>query len=151
MIFDTLSRLAWLADLSPNFAAAIRFLNETELAGLPVGRQVIAGDAVYANVMRYDTKPPAEARWESHRRYADIQVIVEGEERIGVRDTDELVVAKEYDDAADNIFYAPAEAKTMLTLKAGDVTVFLPHDGHWPSMHADGLSKVFKVVVKVAV
>ena len=62
-----------------------------------------------------------------------------------------MTIATPYDDATDNVFYAAAEAKTMLTMKAGDVAVFLPHDGHWPSMHASGQAGVFKVVVKVAV
>jgi YhcH/YjgK/YiaL family protein len=50
----------------------------------PEGRSDIDADRLYASVAAYATGPPEERRFEAHRRYIDVQVLLEGEENIDV-------------------------------------------------------------------
>ncbi|MBK7541977.1 MAG: YhcH/YjgK/YiaL family protein [Candidatus Competibacteraceae bacterium] len=48
----------------------------TDLNALAEGRHELAGDALFALVQDYHTKPQSEGFWEAHRRYTDLQFIV---------------------------------------------------------------------------
>ena len=50
-------------------------------ADTPCGRYDISDD-VFVNVMTYQPKPVEEAVAETHRRYADLQLILDGERKI---------------------------------------------------------------------
>ena len=52
MILDTLDNLGKYASLSPLFPKAIEFITTADLANLPLGRNEIQGDEIFANVMR---------------------------------------------------------------------------------------------------
>ena len=56
MILDSLKNLDCYKELNPNFAKAIEFLKNSDLANLPLGRNEICGDLVYANVMEVKPK-----------------------------------------------------------------------------------------------
>ena len=66
--------------LSERFRTAYEFLSRPDLAELPLGRNEIDGEDVYANVLEYDTVPAAEKELEAHRDYYDVQFVVRGEE-----------------------------------------------------------------------
>ena len=79
MIIDTLAESQLIYPLHPSFEQAFTFLRSTDLKSLPTGRISIDGDAIYALVQEYQTKPVDQGKWESHKRYIDIQYIVSGE------------------------------------------------------------------------
>ena len=82
MIVDKLSNLSRYAGLGKNFAAAAHWFEEHGASSLPMGRMEIDGSQVFVNtaVNRLDR---TEMAWEAHALYADIQLILEGEERFG--------------------------------------------------------------------
>ena len=49
----------------------------------PLGNTPIDGEEVFANVQTYTTLPDADAPFESHEKYFDLQFVVSGEERFG--------------------------------------------------------------------
>ena len=49
MILDRLENLKDYVALNPHFAKVVDFLSKNDLAGLPLGRNVIDGDYVYAS------------------------------------------------------------------------------------------------------
>ena len=71
-----------LASYPETVRRGIEWLQSTDLAALPLGRQEIDGDKVYANVQEYETKETFGI--EAHRRYIDIQMLVFGKEILGV-------------------------------------------------------------------
>ena len=83
MIIDALANMDFYKNLNESLYKGLRFLKETDLAALPVGRYEIDGDAVFALVQEYETHLPEECRWEAHYTYTDIQYIVEGSEKMG--------------------------------------------------------------------
>ena len=151
MIHDSLANSALYAGLGPRFAAAFRFLADPATASLPDGRLALDGDALYANIQSYETRPPLPVRLETHRRYADVQFISSGEERIGIASAAGLAVLEPYRADADIAFWngaSPAQA----TLRAGEFMVLFPHEAHQPCCHPSGAGvpcAVRKIVVKV--
>ncbi|MDZ4684506.1 MAG: YhcH/YjgK/YiaL family protein [Planctomycetaceae bacterium] len=150
MILDHLSRAARYRAVSPGIAKAFDFLRTLDVAKLVDGRNAIDGDRAFAMLNRYRTKPPAEAVWESHRKYIDVQYVVSGEEWMGYVPLDRAPAVKTpYDESRDVIFYEPARDGFVMT--AGQFTVFFPEDIHAPGLMAGSAAEVVKIVVKVAV
>jgi YhcH/YjgK/YiaL family protein len=118
----------------------------------PEGRIEIAGTKVYAIRSSYQTKPLSEIRYEAHRRYADIQVVLEGIEVIMVADTDDLRTAVPYDMEKDAEFLdgTPPVSHRLILSSPMAAAVLFPADAHQPGIAFENTaSAVSKVVVKV--
>jgi YhcH/YjgK/YiaL family protein len=127
------------------------YLARTDLAALPLGRTDIKGDDVYVMISEGETRAPEQVRFEAHRRYIDIQLVVRGQEAIGVAPVAALTTVEPYDAAKDIEFFAVPQESATLALRAGDFAVFAPGDAHRPSLHLDGPHVSRKAVVKVSV
>jgi YhcH/YjgK/YiaL family protein len=127
------------------------YLARTDLAALPLGRTDIEGDNVYVMISEAETRPPEQVRFEAHRRYIDIQLVVRGQEAIGFAPAASLVTAEPYDAAKDIEFFAVPQESAALALHAGDFAVFAPGDGHRPGLNLEGPHISRKAVVKVSV
>ena len=151
MIADNLSRSDRYAFLSARFAAGFDFLKRNP-AALADGRYDIDGDHCFALVQSYTTKPPAQAAFEAHQNYADIQFIIAGEETLLWAPREKLgPVTKPYVPEKDIAFFAPPAQSTPLNLCAGELAIFFPEDGHAPCLQTAGPCAIRKVVIKVRV
>ncbi|NLS91281.1 MAG: DUF386 domain-containing protein [Planctomycetaceae bacterium] len=151
MILDRLENAAIYRPINQRIEAALAYLAKTDFQSLAPGRYELDGDRLYAMVQRYATKPHSAARWEAHRRYLDVQYLVEGTERIGWAPLEKTTaVETPYDAEKEVIFYRTSG--DLLQLTAGMFAVFAPHDIHAPGLHATPTEPVdvLKVVVKVA-
>ncbi len=149
MILTDLAHMKRFAGLSDGIAEGISYL-DAHAAILTLGRHPIDGDRVYVNVMEYDTAPKPEPVFEAHRKYLDIQCILEGDERMEFAPLADVTETKAYDEAADCALYAGKGAASFAA-PAGTIAIFFPEDAHAPSLMADAPSHVRKAVVKVAV
>ena len=149
MVTDRLDNVALYRSLSPRIAAAIDYVTSTDFSVIADGKYAIDGDRLFALVQRYTSKPMNEGRWEAHRKYIDLQVVVNGIEQIGYVSINQLN-AEPYDDAKDLIWLSGA-AGQWFTLPAGHFTLLWPGDAHMPGVQANGPAEVLKVVVKIAV
>jgi biofilm protein TabA len=130
---------------------AFEYLARTDLAALPLGRTAIDGDDIYVLVSEAETRPSEQVRFEAHRRYIDIQLVVRGQEAIGLAPVASLVTSEPYDEAKDIEFFGTPQESMTLALRAGEFAVFVPGDGHRPSLHLDGPHVSRKAVAKVSV
>jgi YhcH/YjgK/YiaL family protein len=121
-------------------------MSRTDLATLPVGRHSIDTDRVFLIVGQEIGRGAVQAL-ESHRRYIDIQYVVDGVEQIGWKPTEGLAVASEYDPERDIMFYHDVPT-TWLTIPSGHFAIFFPADAHAP---LGGTGPVHKVVAKILV
>lgn len=149
MIYDHVSRIAKYKSLSPLVAKAIDYVTSTDLTKLPLGRVEVAGDDIYAAVHEYQTKLEEQTKFEAHKVYVDLQVIVSGTERMDVADLDGLTISKEYNEKNDAAMYNRPANFQKLVVSACEFTMFLPHDAHAPSIAVDQPSAVRKVVLKI--
>ena len=147
MIIDTLANLEFYKGLNEQLYKGLKFLKETDVAALPVGRYEIDGDTVFALVQAYETHLPEECRWEAHYKYTDIQYVVEGSERMGGKTLDGVV--KTEDRPEDDVYFFESDGDHFV-MHAGQFAVFAPQDAHRPGMAVDRQAPIKKIVVKVA-
>ena len=148
MILDRLDQAARYRTFHPLFPQAFDWLATTDLAALPPGRHDIDGDRLFVIVEACDGRTRADARLECHRRYIDIQLVLEGIDEMGWRALADCVQPRtDYDAARDIRFFDDAPASWIAT-PAGAFCLFFPDDAHAPLV-SDGFIR--KVVVKIAV
>ena len=151
MILDALPLWRRYAHLNPRFAAGFAFLEQLA-PDAAVGRHEIEGDAVYALVQRYRTRPVAGMELEAHRRYIDIQCVCSGRELLHWAPLAGLADAtRPYDDATDAALHPLAADMAAVPLKAGWFAILFPDDAHAPTCAWGEPAEVLKVVVKVAI
>lgn len=118
---------------------------------LTPGRHELEGDSYY-NVDIYTAKDLVICRYEAHKKYVDIQYMVEGEELIYVTDIDNLQVSEPYSEEKDVMFFTGGEDVKPELMTPGKYLVFYPKDGHKPSVRVGETgSAVKKVVFKVKI
>lgn len=146
MILDSLKNIGNYVALNPNFAKAVEFILNTDLNSLPLGRNEVCGDEVFANVMQVNPKTKEEAPIEIHRKYIDIQIPITDNEVMGYTPLDELP-APDYVEECDAALYPVGlPARDYFNVRKGEFVVFFPQDGHAPAITAQTLKKV---VIKV--
>ena len=149
MIYTKRDRLSRYKGICPPLDTAIDFLASADLTKLAMGRNDVDGDNVFINRFDYTTMPEESASWEGHKYYADIHVVLEGEERIGVTDAASLT-AGDYDAAGDFIPYeGPVDA--WVTMRPGDILVVFPEDVHMVKVQLKDACPVKTAVFKVKV
>jgi YhcH/YjgK/YiaL family protein len=150
MILDQLDQAARYAGLGAGFASAFRFLQTLD-GSRPDGRCEIDGDAVYATLMSYESKVPAGPTHEVHRKYADVQFLLSGQETMHFTPAGRLGPGNGYQEEKDyELCDAPVRPST-LTLQAGQFAIFFPGEGHQPGLALGTPAPVRKVVVKVKI
>ena len=149
MIKDKLKNAKIYYNLSENLKTGFKWLENTDLSTINDGKYEIDDNKVYASVQTYETKE--DANYESHRKYIDIQYMIDGIEKIGVTDLSNCSTCIEYDSEKDLEFYNINCEEEYLELAEGQFIVLYPNDAHKPSISKDKKTTVKKVVVKVAV
>jgi YhcH/YjgK/YiaL family protein len=146
MITDHLNHADRYHAVAPRLARAIEFLTHTDLATLEEGRYELDGSDLFVLVQRYTTKTPEQGRWEVHRQYADLQLVVQGRERMGYGSLGRFTGGT-YD--ADKDIAFPAGTGDFLELADGEFVVLWPGEVHMPQMAVGDPAPVKKIVVKI--
>ena len=148
MILATLSASDRYHGLHPLFARAFAFLRDTDLLALEPGVHAVQGEQIFAIAEACTGRTRMDAKLECHRRYIDIQLVLEGVDEMGWKPLAECVEpATEYDAARDIRFFNDAPTSWVAT-QPGSFCLFYPDDAHAPLV-SDALIR--KVVVKIAV
>lgn len=148
MIFSTLSQSGRYAVLHPLFPRAFEYIRNTKLISLSPGCYPIVGDDLFAIVEHMPGRTRAEAKLECHRRYIDIQLVLEGVDEMGWKAlADCHNPASEYSAEQDIRFFHDAPA-TWIATPPGAFCIFFPEDAHAPLVST---GQVRKVVFKIAV
>ena len=148
MIFDTLANADRYAALHPLFPRAFAFLRDADLASLAPGRYSIEGETLFAIVESVAGRSREAAKLECHRKYIDIQFVLDGMDEMGwkaLNDCREPV--DDYRAEKDIRFFHDAPASWIAT-PPGAFCIFFPEDAHAPLVSA---GNVHKVILKVAV
>lgn len=144
MIITKIEKLSAYKALSEDFERAVAFA--ATLADKKPGRYD-CDECVFAFVQEGETKSWQESRFEAHRRYLDIQMILDGEENVVWQAIEELTPTAPFDEMGDVGFYTGEG--NLLTMKAGDAYIAFPEDGHMPCVHSAEPHTYRKIVVKV--
>lgn len=148
MIFSALSQAGRYAALHPLFSRAFGFIRDNDLHALAPGRYPVEGEQLFAIVEQAPGKPREQARLECHRRYIDIQLVLDGSEEMGWKPlADCLNPVSDYSEEKDIRFFHDAPA-SWITVPPEHFCVFFPEDAHAPLVSA---GEVRKVIFKIAV
>ena len=136
--------------IHPNLDLALEHITPEFLAALRDSQRVeLKGDLVYCTRFTYETIPQEESFFEAHRRYLDIHIMVEGEERVDMNRPEDLKLT---DAQEGNDFYAyQGESWHSTVLKPGEFLVVFPGDAHRIKVQVDGPKTVSKAVFKVCI
>ncbi|MCK5812050.1 MAG: YhcH/YjgK/YiaL family protein [Clostridiales bacterium] len=149
MITNKLTYLKELKGENPLVDQAIKFIESTNLNELTEGKHEI-NKQMFAVKSSYETKSENIALSEAHRKYIDLQIILEGEEVIFGGDIDDYKETTSYDDKKDVAFYK-GEASWKIICKKDTFAIFYPYDIHQPGVTLETAKKITKVVFKIHV
>ena len=147
MILDRLENADRYAGLGDGITRAFRHLRETKFQDLADGRHEI-DDTSFMLLQTYQTKDAGDVLFEAHRKYVDIQLLLEGRELMGWAHIDSLESQGGYSEEKDVEMFRGA-SPAAIVLESGWFAIFMPEDGHQPCCHWDAPSSVRKAVVKV--
>lgn len=151
------------APQTPGFLTAFAYVEEilredsaarSRLRGIAGGdsQKIELAGGAFAIEQVYETKLRADGFFESHQKYIDVQVIVEGEELMEVIDISRISARQPYNPERDLITYEDTSEASQLRVYAGHATIFYPADVHMPTLRIRTAPVlVRKTVVKVPV
>lgn len=146
MIIDKTDNILLYEPLLKNLRNGISAVRA--LPSLEIGRYEFEGG--YFMVQKGSTKPLKDGTFEAHRKYIDVQILMEGSEEVAWSDITDLVTAIEYDPQKD------AERLTgsfdhVMKISEGMFYAAFPHDGHKPVSHTVRQQSFTKIVMKLPV
>ena len=132
----------------PVWKAALDWLRAMP-SNIAVGEYELRGREQYVSVQEYRTLRAAEARFESHERYVDLQYTLLGAEAIDWLPRSELLPDGPF--ANDVQFWLPPTGPlSQLVQTTGRFSIFYPDDAHRPKISVPGFPTVRKLVIKTA-
>lgn len=147
MIFDDLKNILHYKGIHANLDKALDFLYEHRKERFELGRYDIDGDKVFLVVQENTLSQEDNDRYEYHKNYADLHLLVEGHEysSYGGRVLDEAVA---YDEHAD-IGFVHCQDCYPLLLGYHNFALFFPREPHQPNSYAGLEDKVRKYLFKI--
>lgn len=152
MIFDKIENASYYRNISSNLQTALDFMQDNDLNGFENGRFEIANGNVTVIIKKgYNTKEEEQCKWESHRKYIDIQYLLEGQEQIGYYKASDMEIKVIYDEENDKILYHDCDKYFKTKLYAGDFIILFPDDAHKTLIAGDEVTTNNKAVIKVLI
>ncbi len=152
MIIDNLSNVEKLLPyVSARLQKALLYLKNTDLQKLS-GKVVVDGEDIFLAINEYETKERVLQKAETHIRHIDIQMVLQGAERVYTTPWKaNLKVVEDCSVERDAIFYEVEDEDSHI-LTGDRLAIYFPWDVHRPSCNVDKESGIVrKMVVKVRV
>ena len=124
--------------------------NENKILSLVNGSYDVGYNNIKMNLGKYFTKSENEKFWESHKKYLDVQIMINGTEKVAINDIRDMEV-KSFDEEKD-LTILEGDKAFDIVMKTGDVLVFFPNDVHKPELNVsenDDSGNIRKIVTKV--
>ena len=149
MILDRIENTHLYLGLNARFSKAFEILTDKTLSQKQDGKYAVDGENIYYTIQRYTTKPLNEGKLEAHRKYIDIQFLLEGQEILGYAPLKGLTTAEVYNPQKDIAFFNTPKEITKVILEPGLFCILFPDDAHLPCRQLAGPAEVRKVVIKI--
>ena len=148
MIYDKVENMSLYFDKLHGFEKIEKAYNDFIAAPFEDGRIDIDGDNLWCNVASYTVNPDNPLKYEAHKEYADVQVMVDGEEIFGWANIKECNVTEDFKEGSD-IAFMDAPTGQFFELRKGYFAVFFPEDAHAPCRKSENSDTAHKLVFKV--
>ncbi len=147
MVLASLTDLGNYINLHPLFERVEQALITLDLSN-PGEKIYIDGENLIAIPSFNKARSAEEVQLESHDKYIDIQICLQGEETIGWRDRQTCNTIKEPYNSDNDITFYSDQPSCYVTLKANQFAIFFPSDCHAPLI---GTGVIKKVVFKIKI
>lgn len=149
MIYDKLDHIETYKGLSEDLYLGLEFLKNAT-PDIENGVHEL-NPRVKAIVSEYETKKVNDNVFEAHKKFMDIQYVLQGAEKVCCLPLDQLQERIPYKEESDAAFYITNQKPVEIVIGNGCFAVFFPQDGHMPCLSIDEPLTVKKVVVKVQI
>lgn len=146
MIVDNLEQIFQYASLLPNIKKGMQAINNFK--SYEVGRYEFEGG--FFMVQKGTTKKIEDGTFEAHRKYIDVQIVVEGAEEVAWHYLKDLEECIPYNAEKDSARYKGTYDHVM-KITAGMFYAAFPQDGHQPVSHTQEPFTFTKIVMKLPV
>lgn len=143
MIIDKTTNLKNYTGLVKNLDHALSFIDGNY--GLDEGTHPFPGGRVV--VTELTSAPLASKDFEAHRNFADVMIILEGEETVSYTAFEDMTPSVEYNETKDVAFFKGDDI--TVTVPAGYFYLAMPGEGHKPGVHLGEASTFKKYIVKL--
>ena len=161
MIFTNINDKLQNSSLTKDIQFCIDYAgkNREKILSLENGSYDVDYNGIKMNVGKYFTKREEEKFWESHKKYLDVQIMIDGSERVAFNNIRNMK-EKSFDSERDLIIL-DGDKMFDVIIENGDVLVFFPNDVHKPELDIfnseneekceDNKKIVTKVVFKIEI
>ncbi len=148
MILDQISQMKNYVSTLPALQQVIEILESGKLDSLELGNYTTEHKNIRYNLFTYMTEKTEASEYEIHRKEADVQILLKGQERMDIASRDMLTTTTAYDDEKD-FYMAKGEKLLSYHAKQGSFVVFFPGEPHAPNLVDESSNQVVKVVFKI--
>ncbi len=135
MIFDKIENLAKYPQIPDDVKEFIKNCPKA------CGRYEI-NEKDFANIEEYTTKK--EGKFERHRLFSDIQIVLNGKEKLFIGDAGKVLVPY-----VEDIEFLEGKPTSSVILDGTNFILIFPNEPHMPQMALDKETQVKKLVVKI--
>lgn len=134
--------------IHPELDKALDCLTPEFLEKASTEKTLLDGESLFVTKFHLETVPMEQTFFEAHRKYLDIQVVTEGQERVDIAHPDGLTLTESKGD-----FYSyTGTAEQSVILKPGTFLVVFPGDAHRLRIPVEQPGEAFtRVVFKIKV
>ena len=161
MIFTNINDKLQNSSLTKDIQFCIDYAgkNREKILSLENGSYDVDYNGIKMNVGKYFTKREEEKFWESHKKYLDVQIMIDGSERVAFNNIRNMK-EKSFNSERDLVILEGNKLFDIV-IGNGDVLVFFPNDVHKPELDIfnseneekceDNKKIVTKVVFKIEI
>ncbi|AOV97933.1 hypothetical protein A9798_13905 [Edwardsiella hoshinae] len=149
MIFGHLDDLPQRGDLPHAIRQALQWALDAGVQQLADGHYPLDGERIYMNVMTLTPQAAADKQGELHRDYLDLQLLMQGEERIDFALAGQARDCQPYQTEGDYQLCDTLTHPQSLYLTPGMFAIFLPGEPHKPGCLGHASDPIRKVVIKL--
>jgi len=149
MIIDKIENSHLYTGLNERIKKAFDYIRNTDLKNIEPGRYEIDGENIFALISEYKTKSEKEGKLEAHKKYLDVQYVIEGEELMGYAPLGDQKILEPYKEENDIVFFKGE--KSFIKVSSGMLAIFFPEDVHMPGINTEKISDVKKLIIKVRI
>lgn len=150
MIIDSLSNAKKYSCVHSLFARAFEYIQSQNLGTIEPGKYEISGDELRAIVSSKPGKTVEESteKFECHDKHIDIQLCINGKEKIGWKPRHTCNQQKGSHNPEKDVSFFNDAPDMYFQLTDGQFAIFFPEDVHAPMI---GEGEIKKMVIKVKI
>lgn len=147
MIFGNIEDLHIYKGISKKLDKAIDVILKNEFIHSPIGKNIV-DNSVFYNIQECETKKLEDAYFEIHKKYIDIHIVINGEEKIGFSTNDKLKAINEFDNEKDYQFLQ-GKYSELFNMNSKNFLIVFPGEAHMPLITFDSPKFLKKAVFKI--